>query len=90
MLSTPVHGIGQGADGVRHLKNNDYRSMALDDVTHDRALPRNLFYNQIGGGEGNRTPVTYLFQPTVYMLFTFNIRVTIMCKCVTQISHLTQ
>jgi hypothetical protein len=26
--------------------------MALGDVTHDRALPRNLLYSQNGGGEG--------------------------------------
>ena len=42
--------------------------MALGDVTHDRALSRNLLYSQIGGGEGIRTPVTYSFQSTVYML----------------------
>lgn len=64
--------------------------MALGDVTHDRALPRNLLYSQIGGGEGIRTPVTYSFQSTVYMLFTFNIRTTIMYKNVVQISNLTQ
>ena len=68
IVAPSVHGIGQDGAGFDNLKLNDYRPMALDDVTHDRALPRNLVYSQIGGGGGNRTRVFYLYLTTVYML----------------------
>ena len=44
--------------------------MALGDVTHDRALPRNLLYNQIGGGEG--TDNSRIFIPVWTIPFSWS------------------
>jgi len=70
-------------NGISRIKCCSPQSMVLD----KRGAGFDI---QIGGGEGIRTPVFQIFQTTVYMLFTFNIRTTIMCKCVVQIPNLMQ